>query len=110
MPIEIVHTGDADLPAGYRQFMTGLGEDIHTIDIIEVVDDENLDLKNSGWAIKSFAALASAYEQVMVLDADAVLIQAPETIFDKHSGYKETCTLLFQDRLLWQGAFEECHQ
>lgn len=110
LPIEIVYAGDEDLPAAYRDFITGLGNDIHTVDILTVVDDKTLDLKNGGWAIKPFATMASKYEQVMVLDADAVLLQKPEAIFEKHKGYEDTGALFFHDRLLWQGAFKERHE
>lgn len=110
LPIEIVYAGDSDLPSNYRDFIKGLGSDIDTVDILQVFDDTTLDLQHGGWAIKTFAVLGSQYEQVAVLDADAILLQTPETIFDHHSGYKLTGSLLFHDRLLWQGAFKERHQ
>ena len=110
IPIEIVHAGDSDLPSEYRDFIKGLASNIETMDITQVFDDTTLDLRHGGWAIKPFAALASRYEQVMTVDADAVFLQAPEVIFDHHSGYKTTGALLFHDRLLWQGAFKERHQ
>lgn len=110
LPIEIVYAGDSDLPLNYRDFINGLGPDIETVDVLKVFDDTTLDLQHGGWAIKTFAALGSQYEQVMVLDADSILLQAPEDILDYHSGYNSTGALLFHDRLLWQGAFKERHQ
>lgn len=110
LPIEIVYAGDSDLPSNYRDFIKGLGSDIDTVDILRVFDDATLDLQHGGWAIKTFAALGSQYEQVVVLDADAILMQPPETILDSHSGYESTGSLLFHDRLLWQGAFKERHE
>lgn len=110
LPIEIVYAGDSDLPSNYRDFIKGLGSDIDTVDILRVFDDATLDLQAGGWAIKVFAALGSQYEQVVVLDADAILMQPPETILDSHSGYESTGSLLFHDRLLWQGAFKERHE
>ena len=110
LPIEIVYAGDADLPSNYRDFIKGLDSDIETVDILQVFDDATLDLQHGGWAIKTFAALGSKYEQVIVLDADSILLQPPETILDHHNGYKSTGALLFHDRLLWQGAFKERHQ
>jgi len=110
LPIEIVYAGEKDLPSDYRDFVTSLGSDIQTIDILTVLDDTTLDLANGGWAVKSFAALASSFEQVIVLDADAVLVQAPEAIFDNHKGYHETGALFFHDRLLWQGRFPDRHK
>ncbi|KAI4120418.1 MAG: hypothetical protein LQ338_007038 [Usnochroma carphineum] len=110
LPIEIAYAGDSDLPPNYRNFISELGSDIKTVDVLQVFDDTTLDLQHGGWAIKAFAALGSHYEQTLVLDADAILLQAPETILDRHSGYKSTGALLFHDRLLWQGAFKDRHQ
>ncbi|KAI4092331.1 MAG: hypothetical protein LQ344_003576 [Seirophora lacunosa] len=110
LPIEVAYAGESDLPASYREFINGLASDIETVDVLRVFDDTTLDLEHGGWAIKTFAALGSQYEQVLVLDADAILLQAPETILDHHTGYKSTGTLLFHDRLLWQGAFKERHE
>ena len=110
LPIEIVYAGDSDLPSNHRDFMKGLGKDIETVDILQVFDDTTLDLQHGGWAIKTFAALGSKFEQTMVLDADAIFLQAPESILEHHSGYKSTGTLLFHDRLLWQHAFKERHE
>lgn len=110
LPIEVVYAGDSDLPLEYRRFITQLGPNIEATEITQIFDDSTLDLAHGGWAIKPFAALASRFEQVMVLDADAVFLQPPETIFDNHSGYQKTGTLLFHDRLLWQGMFQERHE
>ncbi|KAL8813155.1 MAG: hypothetical protein Q9223_001289 [Gallowayella weberi] len=110
LPIEIVYAGDADLQSSHRDFITGLGSDIATVDVLQVFNDTTLDLQHGGWAIKTFAALGSQYEQVVVLDADAILLQAPEIILERHKGYQSTGALLFHDRLLWQGQFKERHR
>ena len=109
MPIQIVYAGDKDLPEAFRDTVRGLGSDIETLDITEVMDDALLYLSGGGWAIKPFAVLASHFEQVVLLDADAVLVQPPEAIFDGHRGYRDRGALFFHDRLLWQGAFPERH-
>ncbi|KAL8779714.1 MAG: hypothetical protein Q9213_006803 [Squamulea squamosa] len=110
LPIEIVYAGNSDLPSSHRDFISGLGSDIATVDVLQVFNNTPLDLQHGGWAIKTFAALGSQYEQVLVLDADAILLQTPETILDRHKGYRSTGALLFHDRLLWQGAFKERHK
>ena len=109
LPIQVVYANDVDLPSNYRNFITTLGEEIDTLDVTIVLDDETLQLAEDGWAIKPFAVLASTFEQVMLLDADAVLLQSPEAVFDRHTGYRDTGALFFHDRLLWQGAFKERH-
>lgn len=109
LPIQIAYANDEDLPLDYRNFIVSLGTNIVTLDVSSVLDDETLHLAEDGWAIKPFAVLASTLEQVMLLDADAVLVQAPEAVFDRHNGYLDTGALFFHDRLLWQGAFKERH-
>ncbi|KAL8767251.1 MAG: hypothetical protein Q9209_006177 [Squamulea sp. 1 TL-2023] len=110
LAIEIVYAGDSDLPSSHRDFIGGLDSDIATVDVLQVFNDTSLDLQHGGWAIKTFAALGSQYEQILVLNVDAILLQAPETIFDRHEGYRFTGALLFQDRLHWQGGFKERHK
>ena len=110
LPIQIAYAGDSDLPAAHRRYIESLGPDITSFDVLALFDDASLDLPNGGWAIKPFAALGSSFERVMLLDADAVFLQKPETIFETHPGFLSTGTLLFHDRLLWQGAFKERHQ
>ena len=80
--------------------------DLETLDVLKVVDDETLQPVKAGWPIKPFALSTSTFEQVILLDSDAILLQAPEVVFGDHSGYQETGTLLFHDRLLRQGAFK----
>ncbi|KAK5219680.1 hypothetical protein LTR72_008064 [Exophiala xenobiotica] len=109
LPIQIAYSGEDDLPKAYREFITSLAPDVSTFDVTSVFDDRTLDLPHGGWAIKAFAILGSTFEQAILLDADAVFLQRPDAIFEEHPQYQETGTLLFHDRLLWQGAFKERH-
>jgi len=106
----MVYAGDSDLPSKYGDFITNIGSNTEAVDITQMFDDTTLDLLYGGWTIKTFTALGSMYEQVMVLDADAVFLQALEATFDHHSGYKTTGTLLVHDRLLWQSAYKKHHE
>ncbi|MCJ1308139.1 hypothetical protein MMC25_001791 [Agyrium rufum] len=108
LPIQVFHAGEEDLPKQYRDVITSLGSDVTTVDILTVLADETIELARGGWAIKSFAVLASTFEQVLLLDADAVFLQPPESLFED-AAYLETGTLLFHDRLLWKGGFKERH-
>ena len=109
LPIQIIYAGDDDLPPDYRYMITRLGARVEALDILKILDDTTLQLATGGWAIKAFAALASTFEQVLLVDADVVFVQKPEAIFDQHADYKSTGALLFHDRLLWQGAFQDRH-
>lgn len=110
LPIEVAYSGDEDLPEKYRAYFESMGPDITCFDVTRAFEDDTIKLAGSGWAIKPFALLGSKFEQVLLIDADAVFLQDPEVIFDNHAGFVETGTLLFHDRLLWQGAFKDRHQ
>ncbi len=109
LPIQIVYAGDVDLPSKNRDVMMSLVTDVEFLDILTALDDETLKLSESGWATKSFAALVSKFEQVILLDTDCVFVQPPEVIFDQR-GYQHTGSLLFHDRLLWHHSFADRHE
>jgi hypothetical protein len=108
LPIQIAYAGDEDLSPTNREILSSLVQDIDFLDVLSVLDNESMGLDRS-WAIKPFAALASKFEQVILIDADAVFLQPPEYLFSQR-GYQETGTLLFHDRLLWQHAYPERHE
>lgn len=109
LPIQIVYAGDKDLPPHDRERMQSRFGDVQFLDILTVVDDKTLKLAEGGWAIKAFAALYAPFEEVLLLDADCVFVQTPETLFLDPS-YTSTGVLLFHDRLLWQHAYPERHE
>jgi hypothetical protein len=108
LPIQIAYAGDDDLPEEKRQILMTLESNIEFLNIASVLDDEVMKIEKS-WAIKPFAALASTFEKVIVVDADAVFLQPPEYLFSQ-AGWRETGALLFHDRLLWQHGFQERHE
>ncbi|KAJ4195663.1 hypothetical protein NW755_001823 [Fusarium falciforme] len=110
LPIQIVYAGDDDLsPAGRKKIQEAAGDaDVDMLDILTVFDDKTLKLAEGGWAIKPFAALASHFEKVILLDADAVFLQDPEQLL-RQDRFQETGVLLFHDRLLWKGMFADRH-
>lgn len=105
LTIQVVYAGGDDLPLGERDLLTSYFEDVETLDILEVFNDSGLDLRNGGWAIKPFALLASKFEKALLVDADSVFLQKPETILEAHTGFVERGALLFHDRLLWKNVF-----
>ncbi|PKS05533.1 hypothetical protein jhhlp_008050 [Lomentospora prolificans] len=109
LPIEIAYAGDHDLTPADRDRLQSRFTNIRFVDVLQVFSDETLDLRNGGWASKPFAALASSFEEVILVDADAVFLQAPEALF-MQTAYTSTGAYLFHDRLLWKGAFRERHE
>ena len=110
LPIQIVYLGDSDLPLEYRQSLVQLGKNIDTLDIQSVAGESILNQEKPGWSIKPFALLFSKFEQTILVDADAIFLQKPEVIFNKHKGYRRTGTLLFHDRLVGKGEYGYRHQ
>lgn len=108
LPIQIAYAGDGDLPMEYREKLLSLGDDIETLDLLPLIDDTTMDLAHGTFAIKPVAMLLSSFEQVMVVDADAIFLQPPEVLF-KSKGYQDTGTYFFHDRLLHPGGFADRH-
>lgn len=108
LPIQIAYAGDDDLPLEYREKVMSLGNDIETLDLLPLIDDTTMDLAHGTYAIKPVAMLLSSFEQVMVVDADAVFLQPPEVLFES-KGYQDTGTYFFHDRLMYPNGFPERH-
>ena len=112
LPIQIAYAGDADLSPKSRDRLAKLGGagSVEFLDITTVFIDSSLRFNEAsgGWALKPFAALASRFEKVILLDADSVFFQKPEVLLQQ-SGFLKSGAFLFHDRLLWQHGFPERH-
>lgn len=97
-PIEIAYAGDADLKAEQRGFLHDLEPGISFIDLLQRFPAAQQDLVGSGWAMKPFALLAAASSRTILMDADAVFLTSPDSLFDSHPGLQETGTLFYHDR------------
>ncbi|KAG0052506.1 hypothetical protein BGZ83_002491 [Gryganskiella cystojenkinii] len=101
VPIQVFHMGDGDLSRERQDYLRKLAKDIEVVDVTQILDNEYMQL--GGWAIKPFAMLASSFEEVMFVDADAYFLQDPVKLFDD-PGYKATGALFFYDRTLFAGS------
>lgn len=113
LPIQVFYAGDKDLSPPKRKWLSSLitsGPPLEFVDITTLFDQSTLqfDKAHGGWAMKPFAMLASRFEKVILLDADAVLLQTPEVFFS-HPAFLRSGALLFHDRLLWKGGFKGRH-
>ena len=70
--------------------------DIQFIDLSTYFDLDSSDLR--GWNLKAFGILAVAETEVALLDADVLLLQPPEDLFQAKD-YKQTGALFFHDRI-----------
>ena len=100
LPIEVFYYGEADLSTRNREILKGY-ENVYLSDITTYFDNSIVDI--SSWAIKPFSILASRFEEVILMDADALYLRDPIELF-KERGYQEKGTLFFRDRTLFPGA------
>ncbi|KAB5580194.1 mannosyltransferase putative-domain-containing protein [Coniochaeta sp. 2T2.1] len=96
--IEVAYAGNDDLKPKHRKFLADLDSDIEFMDVLKRFPAARWDLEKSGWAMKPFALLASAHPRAILMDADAVFLRSPDSIFEEHPALIETGTLFFHDR------------
>ncbi|KAL6635796.1 mannosyltransferase putative-domain-containing protein [Neocallimastix sp. 'constans'] len=100
LPIEVFYNGERDLSLENRNLLINEFENIYLSDITNYFDNNIVNI--SGWAIKPFSILASRFEEVILMDADALFLRDPIELF-KEKGYQEKGTLFFRDRTLFPG-------
>ena len=98
LPIQVAYAGDSDLSFHDRRVLTDLGPNIETLNLLDYFDNGMSGLVGGTWAMKPFAMLASRFKKVIVADADAIFLRAPDELFDEEPGLRETGTLFWHDR------------
>ena len=98
LPIQIFYAGDDDLPELYRQEIKALHPSIETTDILDHYNETTVVIHGSGYAMKPFAALASRFERVILVDADTIFLRRPDLDFEQNSALNTTGLYYFHDR------------
>lgn len=99
LPIQVFYAGDNDLPKFYRDQLLSLHPLLETVDILDhQFNETTAGLRTSGWAMKPFAALASSFRRVILIDADTIFLQRPDGFFDGDVGLNRTGLYYFHDR------------
>ncbi|KAH8904857.1 hypothetical protein BR93DRAFT_929127 [Coniochaeta sp. PMI_546] len=101
--IQIAYGGDDDLKPQHRQFLANLESRISFIDLLQRFPAAQRDLVGGGWAMKPFALLAAASSRAILMDADALFLSSPDSLFESHPGLRRTGTLFFHDRAMRAG-------
>ncbi|KAL8733452.1 MAG: hypothetical protein Q9166_002078 [cf. Caloplaca sp. 2 TL-2023] len=112
LPIQIAHAGDAAFTPSLRRFITKLAANVTTINIPTHLDSKSLDLEkaDAAPALRPFAVLASSFEKVILVDPKTIFLQAPESILESHSAFKQAGALFFHDHLYGKGDFKDRHR
>lgn len=101
LPIVIAYGGVFDLDSTERLTLTELGATV--MNICDIFNCVELDLDR--WDGKPFALLASHFDETILMDADTVFVQNPETLFSDE-GYLKSGALFFHDRTMFPGNYQ----
>ncbi|CAF1246686.1 unnamed protein product [Adineta ricciae] len=96
LPIEVIYSTSSDLSQENQDILRKNYPNIRLIDLSTMSFNDNY-LKLRGWEIKSYAVLASQFEQVLLIDADVLFFEKPSILF-QHELYIQTGSLFFHDR------------
>ncbi|KAK6425018.1 hypothetical protein LTR95_016313, partial [Oleoguttula sp. CCFEE 5521] len=94
LPVEVMYLGDNDISADLRDELEKL-PGVITRDLKKMVNDVGWEL--AGWAAKPWAILMSSFREALFIDADALFLTSPTTLFDSPQ-YAKTGALFFLDR------------
>lgn len=99
LPVEVYYYGDEDLAPNLRAYLTATFAHVRTVDLEQLCffDADQVQLRGQGYALKTFALVATNLTDVILADADAVFLTPPESLFEQ-PGYGATGTLFFHDR------------
>lgn len=79
LPIEVWHLGPAEMTPSMRAILEPYG--VECIDAMQVCKRFPM-RRIEGWELKPYAALHSRFREVMLLDADNVVVRDPTFMFD----------------------------
>ncbi len=94
LPIIIAYSGSDDLTKEDQHYLQH-NMQVGLMDVTQYFDNNMLKLE--GYAIKPFALLAAPFKEVILIDADCVLLRDPEVLFSDE-GYLRHHIILFTDR------------
>ncbi|KAJ3412580.1 hypothetical protein HDV05_000560 [Chytridiales sp. JEL 0842] len=97
LPIEVMYAGPHDLEPSMIESFNAI-EGVRAVDIWDYFPEESRTF--SGWSVKPFAMLASSFEEILFMDADALFLQDPKVLFEESNLYKRDGALFFFDRTM----------
>lgn len=82
----IAQAGDKDSTFYDCRMLTGFEPHLSTVDLLPILEDSFVGLREGGWARKPFMLLASRFQQVILVDADAGFSRSWTTSLQRNSG------------------------
>jgi hypothetical protein len=98
LTIQIAYAGDDDLSKKDQDALLRLNTDLELLNLLDHFDESVAGLRDGKYAMKPFAVIASRFRKTVLVDADVIFLQKPETIFDLHGGIETTGSLFYHDK------------
>lgn len=92
LPVELWHLGPEEMLDEWRQKISELGS-VRVVDAQQVGPGARI---LCGWESKPYSIMYSAFEEVLLLDADNLAVRNPDYLFDAHE-YRETGAIFWPD-------------
>lgn len=110
LPVEVFYAGAADLSREWQQRLVSAQGAAGRVQLRDLHSELRSPATHApGWYGKVFAALLSRFAEVIVLDADVILLRNPEAMLEDALGnvgspgpYAETGALMWRDRCVFQ--------
>jgi len=97
LPVEVFYNGPDDMNPKQREYLMKMRR-VNVVNIQDYIDSKALGLET--WDIKPFSLLLSSFAEAILIDADTIFVQSPQTLYDD-PGYVNTGTAFFYDRTLF---------
>ena len=106
LPIELWHLDAAEMPEQYKRLVEPFN--VRTVDASVVQRRHPVRCSMTGWVLKPYAILHSDFQEVMLIDADNVVVRDPAYLFDAPeyraagSAFWPDFSRLAPDRAIWR--------
>ncbi|XDT18729.1 Mannosyltransferase putative [Nakaseomyces glabratus] len=100
LPIQVVHKGteiNAELEQKIKEYAIEMEQDVYVVDLSPVIDPDFAENSIQNFHNKWYAAIFNTFEELILIDADAIPY-VPAEDFLKSKSYKKTGLRLWRDR------------
>ncbi|KAI0162449.1 mannosyltransferase putative-domain-containing protein [Pestalotiopsis sp. NC0098] len=106
LPIQIVYAGNDGLRSFQREMLAQRFTDIRFLDIYTVFREPSSQSDVSLSSLKTFACVATTFEEFILLSGDIVLLRKPEELFDLPT-HRRTGAVIFNNHISSSGQLNE---